>query len=145
MINFETLHPRFGARVTSIDLSADLNDETFAELRAGFARHSILLFPDQPLTDDQQIAFSKRLGPLEATKVGSYGAGTPLVILSNIGEDGSVVPDDHRLNMVHKANSLWHSDSSFREVPSDGSILHGLEVTREGGETLFKFNFRLLH
>ncbi len=135
MINFETLHPRFGARVTGVDLSNDLNDETFVELRDGFARHSVLVFPDQPLTDDQQIAFSKRLGPLEATKVGSYGAGTPLVILSNVGEDGTVVPDDHRLNMVHKANSLWHSDSSFKPTPALASMLSAKTVPPEGGET----------
>jgi alpha-ketoglutarate-dependent 2,4-dichlorophenoxyacetate dioxygenase len=135
MINFETLHPRFGARVTGVDLSNDLNDETFAELRNGFARHSVLIFPDQPLTDEQQIAFSKRLGPLEATKVGSYGAGTPLVILSNVGEDGNVVPDDHRLNMVHKANSLWHSDSSFKPTPALASMLSAKTVPPEGGET----------
>lgn len=135
MINFEKLHPRFGARATGVDLSDDLDDEKFAELRDGFARHSVLLFPDQPLTDDQQIAFSKRLGPLEATKVGSYGAGTPLVILSNLGEDGNVVPDDHRLNMVHKANSLWHSDSSFKPIPALASMLSAKTVPPEGGET----------
>jgi alpha-ketoglutarate-dependent 2,4-dichlorophenoxyacetate dioxygenase len=135
MINFETLHPRFGARVSGIDLRQDLSDETFAELRDGFARHSVLVFPDQPLTDEQQIAFSKRLGPLEATKVGSYGAGTPLVILSNVGEDGNVVPDDHRLNMVHKANSLWHSDSSFKPTPALASMLSAKTVPPEGGET----------
>jgi alpha-ketoglutarate-dependent 2,4-dichlorophenoxyacetate dioxygenase len=135
MLNFETLHPRFGARVTGTDLSKDLNDETFAELRDGFARHSVLVFPDQPLTDNQQIAFSKRLGPLEATKVGSYGAGTPLVILSNVGKDGNVVPDDHRLNMVHKANSLWHSDSSFKQTPALASMLSAKTLPPEGGET----------
>jgi alpha-ketoglutarate-dependent 2,4-dichlorophenoxyacetate dioxygenase len=135
MINFEILHPRFGARVSGIDLRQDLSDETFAELRDGFARHSVLVFPDQPLTDEQQIAFSKRLGPLEATKVGSYGAGTPLVILSNVDEDGNVVPDDHRLNMVHKANSLWHSDSSFKPTPALASMLSAKTVPPEGGET----------
>ena len=135
MINFEILHPRFGARVSGIDLRQDLSDETFAELRDGFARHSVLVFPDQPLTNEQQIAFSKRLGPLEATKVGSYGAGTPLVILSNVGEDGNVVPDDHRLNMVHKANSLWHSDSSFKPTPALASMLSAKTVPPEGGET----------
>lgn len=135
MINFETLHTRFGARVNGIDLANDLDDKTFAKLRDGFASHSVLVFPDQPLTDEQQIAFSKRLGPLEATKVGSYGAGTPLVILSNVGEDGNVVPDDHRLNMVHKANSLWHSDSSFKPTPALASMLSAKTVPPEGGET----------
>ena len=135
MANYEPLTSRFGARVTDVDLSRSLDDETFVGLRNAFAEYSVLYFPDQPLTDEQQIAFSRRLGPLEATKVGSYGAGTPLVILSNIGEDGKVVPDDHRLNMVHKANGLWHSDSSFKPVPALASFLTAKTVPPEGGET----------
>jgi len=135
MLNFEPLHPRFGVRVTGVDLSQKLDDELFAELRDAFARHSVLVFPDQPLSDAQQIAFSRRFGPLEATKVGSYGAGTPLVILSNVAEDGSIVPDDHRLNMVHKANSQWHSDSSFKQTPALASMLSAKTVPPEGGET----------
>lgn len=135
MPEFEPLHPRFGARVTNIDLSRPLDDDTFAQLRQAFARFSLLVFPDQPLTDAQQIDFSKRFGPLEATKVGSYGAGTPLVILSNVDEHGAIVPDDHRLNLVHKANSLWHSDSSFKPTPALASMLSAKTVPPSGGET----------
>ena len=135
MLTYEPLTPRFGARVTGINLSEPLDDTTFANLRDAFARYSVLHFPDQPMTDDQQVAFSQRFGPLEATKVGSYGAGTPFVILSNVGEDGQVVPDDHQLNMVHKANSLWHSDSSFKPVPALASFLSAKTVPPEGGET----------
>lgn len=135
MPTFEPLHPRFGARVTDFDLRGDLDDETFAALRQGFAEYSVLVFPDQPLSDEEHIAFSRRLGPLEATKVGSYGAGTPLVILSNVGEDGKVVPDAHKLNLVHKANSLWHSDSSFKPVAALASMLSAKTVPPEGGET----------
>ena len=60
MPNFEPIHPRFGARVTDIDLSRTLDDEVFAAVRAAFARYSVLVFPDQALTDEQQIAFSRR-------------------------------------------------------------------------------------
>jgi alpha-ketoglutarate-dependent 2,4-dichlorophenoxyacetate dioxygenase len=135
MPDFEPIHPRFGARVTDIDLSRVLDDEVFATVRDAFARYSVLVFPDQPLTDEQQIAFSKRFGPLEATKVGANGAGTPLVILSNLGADGKIVPDDHRLNMDHKANSLWHSDSSFKATPALASMLTAKTVPPAGGET----------
>ena len=87
------------------------------------------------MNDEQHIAFSRRLGPLEMTKVGSYGAGTPLVILSNVGEDGKVVPEAHKLNLVHRANSLWHSDSSFKPVAALASMLSAKIVPPEGGET----------
>tara|TARA_B100001142_G_scaffold281848_1_gene293871 strand:- start:747 stop:1613 length:867 start_codon:yes stop_codon:yes gene_type:complete len=135
MPTFEPLHPRFAARVTDVDLRDELDDATFAALRQGFAKYSVLVFPDQPLLDQEQIAFSRRLGPLEATKVGSYGAGTPLVILSNVGEDGKVVPDAHKLNLVHKANSLWHSDSSFKPISALASMLSAKTVPPTGGET----------
>lgn len=135
MFEIEPLHPRFGGRVTGIDLTRDMDEDTFAALRLAFARHSVLVFPDQPMTDEQQMAFSRRFGPLEPTKVGSYGAGTPLVILSNLDADGNVVPDEHRLNLVHKANSLWHSDSSFKPVPALASFLTAKTVPPEGGET----------
>lgn len=135
MLNIEPLTPRFGARVTGVDLAQPLDDATFGELRDAFARHSVLHFPEQPLTDEQQVDFSQRFGPLEPTKVGSYGAGTPFVILSNVGDDGKVVPDAHQLNMVHKANSLWHSDSSFKPVPALASFLTAKTVPPEGGET----------
>ena len=135
MPTFEQLHPRFAARVADVDLRDDLDGETFEALRQGLAQYSVLVFPDQPLNDEQHIAFSRRLGPLEATKVGSYGAGTPLVILSNVGEDGKVVPEAHKLNLVHKANSLWHSDSSFKPVAALASMLSAKIVPPEGGET----------
>ena len=135
MPTFEQLHPRFAARVADVDLRDDLDEETFEALRQGLAQYSVLVFPDQPLNDEQHIAFSRRLGPLEATKVGSYGAGTPLVILSNVSEDGKVVPEAHKLNLVHKANSLWHSDSSFKPVAALASMLSAKIVPPEGGET----------
>lgn len=135
MPDFEPLHPRFGARVTNVDLSRELGDDEFAQLRQAFARYSLLVFPNQPLTDVEQIDFSRRFGPLEATKVGSYGAGTPLVILSNVDEHGTIVPEDHRLNLVHKANSLWHSDSSFKPTPALASMLSAKTVPPTGGDT----------
>ena len=137
MPHFEPLHPRFGARVTGVDLTRPMDDATFAEIRQAFAEYSVLVFPDQSLTDDRQIAFSRRFGPLEPTKVGSRGAGTPLVILSNLDEDGKLVPDAHRFNLVHKANALWHSDSSFKVVPALGSMLSARTVPPTGGETEF--------
>jgi len=66
--------------------------------------------------DEAQLAFSRRFGPLEVTKVGSQGTGTNLVILSTIDENGRVVPADHRLALRNKANQLWHTDSTFKRV-----------------------------
>jgi alpha-ketoglutarate-dependent 2,4-dichlorophenoxyacetate dioxygenase len=87
------------------------------------------------VTDEAQLAFSRRFGPLEVTKVGSLGVGTNLVILSTIDENGKVVPADHRLSLRNKANQLWHTDSTFKRVPALASVLSARVIPDRGGET----------
>ena len=95
------------------------------------------MFPGQDINDAEQIAFSQRFGPLETTKIGTRGTGSPLVILSNIGEDNRIVPFADRLNMVNRANMQWHADSSFKRIPAQTSILSAREVPVTGGNTEF--------
>ena len=104
MIATRPLHRLFGAIVEGVDLTKQINDETFTELRSALTEFSVLVFPRQDIEDAQQISFSQRFGPLETTKIGTRGAGSPLVILSNIGEDNRIVPFADRLNMVNRAN-----------------------------------------
>ena len=130
------LGPGFAAElrgVTLADIAAD--DAAYAAARAMLEEHSVLVFRDQQVTDDTQIAFSRRFGPLEITKVGSQGTGTHLVILTTIDENGKVVPDDHRLAMRNKANQLWHTNSTFKAVPALASVLSARIIPAEGGET----------
>src|SRR5262249_56614825 len=95
----------------------------------------VIVFRGQEVTDEAQLAFSRRFGPLEVTKVGSLGAGTNLVILSTIDEKGKVVPADHRLALRNKANQLWHTDSTFKRVPALASVLSARIIPARGGET----------
>jgi alpha-ketoglutarate-dependent 2,4-dichlorophenoxyacetate dioxygenase len=130
------LGPGFGAElrgVTLADVAAD--DAAYAAVRAAFEEHSVLVFRGQQVTDDLQLAFSRRFGPPEVTKVGSQGTGSHFVILSTIGPDGKVVPADHRLSLRSKANQLWHTDSSFKPVPALTSILSARIIPANGGET----------
>jgi alpha-ketoglutarate-dependent 2,4-dichlorophenoxyacetate dioxygenase len=132
------LGPGFGAElrgVTLADIASD--DDAHAASRAAFEEHSVLVLRDQDVTDDIQLAFSRRFGPPELTKVGSQGEGTHFVILSTIGPDGEVVPADHRLAMRNKANQLWHTDASFKRVPALTSILSARIIPADGGETEF--------
>jgi len=120
------LGPGFAAElrgVTLAEIAAD--DAAYSAARAAFEEHSVLVFRGQQVTDEAQLAFSRRFGPPEVTKVGSLGTGTHFVILSTIGEDGKVVPADHRLSLRNKANQLWHTDSSFKPVPALTSVLFG--------------------
>jgi alpha-ketoglutarate-dependent 2,4-dichlorophenoxyacetate dioxygenase len=130
------LGPGFAAElrgVTLADVASD--DAAYAATRAAFEEHSVLVFRDQEVTDALQLAFSRRFGPPEVTKVGSQGTGSHFVILSTIGPDGKVVPPDHRLSLRSKANQLWHTDSSFKSVPALTSILSARTIPARGGET----------
>src|SRR6266404_707419 len=111
------LGPGFAAElrgVTLADVASD--DAAYAAARAAFEEHSVLVLRNQEVTDEIQLAFSRRFGPPEVTKVGSQGTGSHFVILTTIGPDGKVVPADHRLSLRSKANQLWHTDSSFKRA-----------------------------
>lgn len=130
------LGPGFGAELRGITLAEVAADDAgYAGVRAAFEQHSVLVFRDQEVTDELQLAFSRRFGPPEVTKVGSQGTGSHFVILSTIGPDGKVVPPDHRLSLRSKANQLWHTDSSFKRVPALTSILSARTIPALGGET----------
>src|SRR3954470_24368304 len=132
------LGPGFAAElrgVTLKDVAAD--DDAYAKVRAAFEERSVLVFRGQDVTDELQLAFSRRFGPPEVTKVGSQGTGSHFVILSTIGPDGKVVPADHRLQLRSKANQLWHTDSSFKRTPALTSILSARIIPEHGGETEF--------
>jgi len=132
------LGPDFGAElrgVTLQEIAAD--DAAYAAARAAFEGHSVLVLRDQQVTDEIQLAFSRRFGPPEVTKVGSLGTGTNFVTISTIGEDGKVVPPDRRLALRNKANQLWHTDSSFKAVPALTSVLSARIIPERGGETEF--------
>ncbi len=135
MVEFKPLHPLFGVEVSGVDLGAPLDDAAFAAIREAFDWHSLLVFHDQELTNEQQVAFTRRFGPLEATKVGTIGAGSEIVILTNMKPEGGLVEPTHRHALNDKANALWHTDSSFKPIPSLGSALSARIIPPEGGET----------
>ncbi len=130
------LGPGFAAELRGITLAAVAADDAlYRETRALLDEHSVLVFRDQAVTDEVQLAFSRRFGPLEVTKVGSDGAGTNLVILTTIGADGKVAAPDSRRALRNKANHLWHTDSTFKRVPALASVLSARIMPAQGGET----------
>lgn len=130
------LGPGFAAELRGVALAdAVADDDVYAAVRAVFEEHSVLVFRDQDITDEGQLAFSRRFGPPEITKVGSASAGTYFAVLTTIGEDGKVVPADHRLSLRNRANQLWHTDSSFKRVPALTSVLSARVIPVRGGET----------
>ncbi len=132
------LTPAFAARIDCADITRPVDDSTWAEIRAAFDEHSVLLFRGQALDDETQIAFSRRFGPLEVTRSMNPAAGTPFARQSNLDiKTGDVIPPDDRRMVYQLANMLWHSDSSFKPVPSLCSLLSARIVPPEGGATEF--------
>jgi len=137
-----SLHPNLGARVEGVEL-ASMDDAARKFVFDAFQEHSVLVFHDQRLTDESQMAFSERLfGPLESTLKSSGKEDRlhpKLVDLSNIDpdHDTKLMGWDDRRMIYQSGNQLWHTDSSFKPVPAMASLLSGREVPPTGGETEF--------
>ena len=122
-----------GAEVLGLDLSQPLSDAGFARLHRAHLDHHVLVFRDQRITPAQQIAFSRRFGPLQIHVLRQFQlADHPeILVVSNIrDETGKPIG-------LGDAGSYWHSDLSYKETPSLGSMLHAQELPSEGGDTLF--------
>ena len=143
-IELAPLHPTLGAELRGVDLTRPVGPQVFAEIDAAFNRHGILVFPEQPVTDEQQLAFSRLFGPLE---VNPNYAGAKMRLradvadISNLDPRGRVLARDDRRNLFNLGNQLWHTDSSFKRVPAKCSLLSAREIPSAGpmggGETEF--------
>jgi alpha-ketoglutarate-dependent 2,4-dichlorophenoxyacetate dioxygenase len=136
------IHPILGARVEGVALAEPLDDAAFRQIHDAFQEYSVLVFHDQRLTDEQQMAFTERFGPLELTlkATGKEDRLHPqLVDLSNVDpdHDDRLIGWDDRRMVYQSGNQLWHTDSSFKPVPAMASALLGREVPPAGGETEF--------
>jgi alpha-ketoglutarate-dependent 2,4-dichlorophenoxyacetate dioxygenase len=135
--------PCFAAEVEGVDLTKPLSPEAVAAVHAGMDRYAVLVFHDQPLDDEQQLAFSRSLGQIE------HAVGTSLrephelrlpttfADVSNLDRHHRPFARDDRRRLFAIGNRLWHSDSSFKVVPAKYSILHARSVPSKGGNTEF--------
>jgi alpha-ketoglutarate-dependent 2,4-dichlorophenoxyacetate dioxygenase len=135
--------PCFAAEVEGVDLTKPLSPDDAAAVHAGMDEHAVLVFHDQPLTDEQQLTFSRSLGDLEQA-IGTslrapdeYRLPTTFADVSNLDKDNRVFTRDDRRRLFGIGNRLWHSDSSFKVVPAMYSILHARSVPSRGGNTEF--------
>ena len=121
-----------GAEVLGLDLSKPLNAQDFARIHRAHLDHHVLVFRDQRITPAQQIAFSRRFGPLQIHVLKQFAlpGHDGILIVSNIKENGVPIG-------LGDAGHYWHSDLSYVEKPSLGSMLHAQELPTEGGDTLF--------
>lgn len=113
-------------------MSAPVSEATLARLHRAHLAHHVLVFRDQQITPQQQVDFSRRFGPLQIHVLNQFLLpGHPeVLIVSNIVEDGKPIA-------LGDAGHFWHSDLSYKEIPSLGSMLHAQELPASGGDTLF--------
>ncbi|HEX8612686.1 MAG TPA: TauD/TfdA family dioxygenase [Telluria sp.] len=121
-----------GAAITGLDLSVPLSREDFALIHRAHLEHHVLVFRDQHITPAQQVAFSRRFGPLQIHVLRQFQlpAQPEVLIISNVKENGQPLG-------LGDAGHFWHSDLSYKSVPSLGSMLHAQELPQDGGDTLF--------
>jgi alpha-ketoglutarate-dependent 2,4-dichlorophenoxyacetate dioxygenase len=137
--------PCFAAEVDGIDLSRTLSDDEVAAIHAGMDVYAVLVFHDQKLDDEQQLAFTRSLGPIEHA-IGTslrapdeYRLPTTFADVSNLDKDNQVFRRDDRRRLFAIGNRLWHSDSSFKTVPAKYSLLRAVSVPSRGGNTEFAY------
>ena len=118
------LRPGFAAELRGVDLiDVVSSDAAYLAVREALEEHSVVLFRNQDVSDDVQVAFSRAFGPLERTKAGLLAAGTLYVRVTNVAADGALFSATHRQALVNRANQLWHTDSSFKATPALASVL----------------------
>jgi len=120
-----------GAEVVGLDLRRPLDAAARQAVYGAFVRHHVLAFRGQDLSKDEQVAFTEQFGTLERHVARNRGVGDhPLVhIVSNLNAEGE--PSGKI------ASQKWHTDKSFRELPSLATILHARIMPPQGGDTCF--------
>ena len=133
------LTPNVGAEISGLDLRRPLEPDTMAEVRRVWLDNVVVVFPEQEIDDDQQIAFSRQVGELELINMSALQLpGKPeIYAATNLDENDEFMAPDHPVMQVNHDNRKWHSDSSFKRVPAMASLLHARIVPPVGGDTAY--------
>jgi alpha-ketoglutarate-dependent 2,4-dichlorophenoxyacetate dioxygenase len=131
----EPLSP-IGAELHALDLR-ELDDEMFPRLRAALLEHGVLVLRGQTLDDARHVALARRFGVLEALGRETGAQHPELIPISNRAPDGRVLPRSDAAMLGLAVNEQWHTDSSFRKVPSTVSVFRAEVVPAEGGDTCY--------
>ena len=133
------LTPHIGAEVSGVNLTSKVNGSLVDDLKAGLDDYSVLVFRDQQFDDVSQTEFSAQWGPLEKTVYKREGdGGVPVANITNVDfRTNKIFPPGHPRLKSNSGNAMWHTDSSFKPIPSYCSMLSGREVPPRGGDTQF--------
>jgi taurine dioxygenase len=123
-MRIDALTPAIGAEITGVDLAV-INPALIEDVRAALLEHKVVFFRDQQLTRQQHIDFAAQFGELEVHPATPQGQANPEVLRIEHGPESK------------GSENMWHSDVTWREKPSLGSVLRAIEVPQVGGDTLF--------
>jgi alpha-ketoglutarate-dependent 2,4-dichlorophenoxyacetate dioxygenase len=142
-LSIRPIHAEFAGEVSGVDITHPITREEVMAIEAGMDRYAVLVFHDQQLTDEQQIAFTLNFGELEHTRGNAITRPAEMRLdpafadVSNLDKNDQPLARDSRRRLYALGNRLWHSDSSFRAVPATYSLLSGRVVVDKGGDTEF--------
>ena len=136
--------PDFVAFVSDVDLKNELETDQVKELDTAINEFSVLVFKNQNLNDEQQVRFTKYFGEIEAsgnksniTKAKDRRLSTDLADVSNLDKNNKPFTQNDPRRIFNLGNRLWHTDSSFKEIPAKYSLLSARNISKEGGNTEF--------
>ena len=139
--SFHRLNPHFAAEVSPVDLRHVHDAETLSDIRAGMDEYALLIFRNQQFTDEEHLAFARRLDGELHTKTGisafkkSRFGNEALADVSNLTETGDIQSADDRRRMYGLGNRLWHTDASFQDPPGRYSMLFARVVPPVSADT----------
>jgi alpha-ketoglutarate-dependent 2,4-dichlorophenoxyacetate dioxygenase len=143
-ITIRPLVTSFAGEVSGLDITRPISREEVAAIERGMDAHAVLVFRDQDLTDEQQLAFTLNFGALESYKTPGhvrkpedYRLGPGIADFSNLDKHGHIMSAEDRVWFFKLGDRLWHSDSSFRPIPAKYSLLSGRVIPSWGANTEF--------
>jgi len=141
-LTIRPLHPDFVAEITGLDMRVPPGAALMRAIVEAADTYAVLIFPDQHITDEQHVAFSRPFGRLETTikayRPGFKGRLDPHVAdISNLDENSTLLSATDRRRMNSLGNRLWHTDYTFKPTPGMYSLLAAHVIPEDGGETQF--------
>jgi alpha-ketoglutarate-dependent 2,4-dichlorophenoxyacetate dioxygenase len=143
-ISIRPLHGAFAGEVSGLDITRPIDPQATSTIEAGMDAYAVLVFRDQHLTDEQQIAFTLNFGELETYKSPGHirkredhRLGPGIADFSNLDRHGNIMSAEDRVWFFKLGDRLWHSDSSFRPAPAKYSLLSGRVIPSWGANTEF--------
>jgi len=135
-INVKHKQQEFFAIINDVDIK-NLSNKDFLKIQEAINKYGVLVLKDQKINDDEQIKFSNRFGELEKALEHDTleGIRPEITRISNIDSNNNILPIDNKKVIYDRGNRAWHTDSSYKDIPSKISILSAREIPKDGGGT----------